>query len=254
MLVPRSLLDLWYPKRNLLTIWPRDKRTLLLSLGKPREDMTKRNGVGPHAESGTPLFGDRLGQARHSGLRDSIVRLSRVPVNARRTRDIDNRPGLAVLDAEVRGGGAAQLEGCFCVQVHNGVPLLVAHFVNHAVVRVAGVVDNDVDLAAAECGGLADQLLDVAGVEHVARHGEGPPPGRDDAVGDGLCLGGVNVRDDDQGAFVGEKPGCFGADALAAARDDGDLAGEHALGVVEVGGDLGNPGGHDDGGGGIKRG
>lgn len=51
---------------------------------------------------------------------------------------------------------------------------------------------------------------------------------------------GVNVCDDDFCAFVGEEDGCFGADALAGAGDDGGLVGEEAFGVVEVADDLGD--------------
>lgn len=90
MLIPRSLLDLRYPKRNLLAIWSSYKRALLLGLGKPREDVSKRDGVGPHPKSRAPFFGDRLGQARNSGLRNRIIRLSRVAMNARGARNIDN--------------------------------------------------------------------------------------------------------------------------------------------------------------------
>lgn len=132
------------------------------------------------------------------------------------------------------------------MEVHDGVPLFVAHLVDDTVVCVAGIVDNDVNLAPTKLGGLVDQRLNVLRVEHIARHGDRPPARRVDAVGYGLGFGGVNVRDDDQRALVGKEPGRFGTDALAAARDDGDLADEHTLGVVEVGGNLGDPGGHGD--------
>lgn len=130
------------------------------------------------------------------------------------------------------------------MKVHDGVPLLVAHFVNDAIVGVAGIVYNDMDLASAELGRLLDQCLDVLAVEHVARHGDGPAARRGDTIGYRLRFGRVNIRDDDLRAFVGEESGRFGADPLAAAGDDGDLAGEHTLGVIEVGGDLSDPGGH----------
>lgn len=39
-------------------------------------------------------------------------------------------------------------------------------------------------------------------------------------------------------SLVGEQAGGFGADALACAGDDGDLVGEQAVGVVQVGGYL----------------
>lgn len=81
MLVPRSLLDLWYPERNLLAVWTSHKGALLLGLRQPRKNVTKGDGIGPHSERRPPFFGDRLGQARNSRLGNRIVRLSRVAVN-----------------------------------------------------------------------------------------------------------------------------------------------------------------------------
>lgn len=68
---------------------------------------------------------------------------------------------------------------------------------HHAVPRVAGVVDDDVDLAAAKGRGLLDKPLEVFVVEHVAHDGQGAA-----AVGldGGDCLLGlfaVNVGHDD---------------------------------------------------------
>lgn len=246
MLVPRSLLDLWYPERNLLAVWTSHKGALLLGLSEPRKNVTKRDSIGPHSERRAPFFSDRLGQARNPRLRNRIIRLSRVAVNARGTRDIDNGSGLAVFDPEVRRRRTDELEGSFGMEVHNGVPLLVAHLVDDTVVCVAGIVDNDVNLAPTKLGRLLDQRLDVLCIEHIARHRDRPPARRVDTVGYGLRFGGVNVRDNDQRALVGKEPGCFGTDALAAARDDGDLADEHTLRVIEVGGNLGDPGSHDD--------
>jgi hypothetical protein len=50
----------------------------------------------------------------------------------------------------------------------------------------------------------------------------------------------VNVCNDDFGTFICKQPRGFGANALATACDDGDLTGQHALGVVEMAGDLGD--------------
>lgn len=225
MLFPRSLLDLGDAQRDLLAIRTRDKGPLFLGLCQSRQDMTKRNGVGPDPKGRAPFFGNRLGQTDHAGLGGGIVGLSRVPMDARGTRDVDDGPGLAVLDAEIRGGRADQTEGRLGVQVHDGVPLLVAHLVDDAVVRVAGVIDDDVDLAAAEFGSPPDQLLGVGRVEHVTGHGEGTAAAGGDGVGHGLGLGGVYVGDDHLGALVGEEPGRLCSDSLSAAGDDGDLAG-----------------------------
>lgn len=44
----------------------------------------------------------------------------------------------------------------------------------------------------------------------------------------------IDVADDDLGTFIGKQAGTFCPDALPAAGDDGCLAGEEALRVVEV--------------------
>jgi hypothetical protein len=127
--------------------------------------------------------------------------------------------------------------------------------VDDAVPGVAGVVDDVVDLAAAELGGFLDQDVDVVGVGDVAGDGDGPVGAvLVDGVGDGLGAFAVDVANDDFAAFVGEEAGCFGADALAGAGDagrmlvvgggdgivavHGGLAGQHTLRVVQVARDL----------------
>jgi len=106
---------------------------------------------------------------------------------------------------------------------------------------IPGIIHDDMDLPAAELSSLVDQDGEVLLVADVAGHRDGSllPVVLVDGVCYGLGLLGVDVADDDLGAFVGEEPGGFGADSLARARDDGCLAGEHAAGEVEVGGDLG---------------
>lgn len=105
-------------------------------------------------------------------------------MQATRTADHDNVPWLAVLDAEVRRRGAHNLERRGRVQVHDGVPLLVGHLVDHAVPRVARVVDDDMNLAVTKLRSLLNKRLDICVVEHVACHG------------DGLAARGFNRRDD----------------------------------------------------------
>jgi len=62
---------------------------------------------------------------------------------------------------------------------------LRTYLVDHAVPGVACVVDDDVDLAAAEVCGLLDERVDVLVVEHIAGHGEGLAA----VLVDGVCDG-----------------------------------------------------------------
>ncbi len=112
---------------------------------------------------------------------------------------------------------------------------------NHGIPGEAGIVDKDVDLAAAELGRFLDELLDVVVLQEVAGHGNGLAAGGIDLVGHGLGLGAVEVGDDHFGALVGEEPCAFGADALRRTRDDGHLARQEAPGVVQMACDLVHP-------------
>ena len=142
------------------------------------------------------LLRNCLGHARYPSFRERIVDLTRVPIHARGTRDVDNVSRLAVLYAEVRRRSAHNLERRGCVQVHDGVPLLVRHLVDHAVPRVARVVDDDVDLAVAEVGGFLDERLDVRVVEYVAGDRDGRAARLLDVVDYGLrFLCAVSNRD-----------------------------------------------------------
>jgi hypothetical protein len=57
------------------------------------------------------------------------------------------------------------------------MPLLVCHLVDYAVPCISGIVDDDVDLAAAELRGLEDEGLDVGVVEDVAGDRDGATTG-----------------------------------------------------------------------------
>ena len=48
----------------------------------------------------------------------------------------------------------------------------------------------------------------------------------------------VHIGNNDLCALVRKQPRAFSAYSLPGTRDDGDLAGQHALGVVEVACDL----------------
>ena len=135
--------------------------------------MPKRNRVGAHAKLRAPFLGNRLGHTDDTGFRDAIVDLARVAVRAGRAGNLHDAAGLAVLDAEVGGRLAHEPEGRRIVHVEDRLELRVAHPVDHAVPRVARVVDEDVDLAVAEVGGRLDELGEVRGVGHVAGDGDG---------------------------------------------------------------------------------
>lgn len=113
------------------------------------------------------LFGDGLGHTSNASLCKRIVDLTSISVHARGGRDVDDVPGLAVLDTEVWCSSTNDLEGCGCVKINNGVPLLVGHLVDDTVPCIASVVDNDVDLAVAKFGGFLDESLDVVVVENI---------------------------------------------------------------------------------------
>jgi hypothetical protein len=110
----------------------------------------------------------------------------------------------------------------------------------------AGVVDDDVDLAVAKGGGFGDQLLDAVVLEQVPGHGQCLAAAGADVGGNVLGLGRVNVGHDHLGALVSKQPRAFGADALAGPRDDGHLARQEPLGVVELAGDLADSFRHGD--------
>lgn len=193
--------------------------------------------------------------------------------------DVDDAAWFAIFDAEVGRCLADEAEGRFAVDVEDcipvqldryqfsassekmeqpvqlelsHIPLLIAHLMYDSIPSIPRVIHDDMDLPAAELSSLVDQDREVLLVAHVAgdRDGSLLPVVLVDGVCDGLGLLGVDVADDDLGAFVGEEAGGFGTDSLAGAGDDGCLAGEHAFGEIEVGRDLGGAvrGGHGCGG------
>jgi hypothetical protein len=60
--------------------------------------------------------------------------------------------------------------------------------VDYAIPGITCVVDDDVDLTAAEVCGLLDQRVDVFIIEHVSRDGEGLAAVLVDSVCDALCF------------------------------------------------------------------
>ena len=67
-------------------------------------------------------------------------------------------------------------------------PLLIRHLVDDGVPGVSGVVDNDVDLAAAEVSGFLDEPGNVVRVQDVADHGDGLAAILLDLLNNTLCL------------------------------------------------------------------
>ncbi len=129
------------------------------------------------------LFRDRLGHTSDTRFRQRIVDLSSVAIHTTCARDVDDVPGLAVLDPKVRRCSPYNLEGRCRVQVDNGMPLLVRHLVNHTIPCVASIVDDDVNLAASKLSCFGDERLDVGVVEHVARYSQGTATRRVDFRG-----------------------------------------------------------------------
>ncbi|EPE07043.1 transcription factor tfiiic complex subunit [Ophiostoma piceae UAMH 11346] len=233
----RSIIGLGDAECNLLAVGADNKGALFLGLRQARLDVAESDRVAAHTKLGAPFLGNCLAQADDARLGQRVVGLARVAVHARRRRDIDNVAALAVRDAEVGRGSTDQAERCLGMQVQDVVPLLVAHLVDDAVPGVAGVVDDNMDLAVAERSGLGNELVNVLLLEEVARHRNGLAARLVDGLGNGLGLGGVNVGDDDLGALGGKEAGALGTDALGSAGDDGDLALEEAA-ALEVAGDL----------------
>ena len=120
----------------------------------------------------------------------------------------------------MRSDGAHHPERHDGVDVEHRLELLVGHLVRDAVPRVAGVVDEDVDLAEG-VDRLLDDLVAGAGLGQVA--GDGDRLALDLA---GRLLGdvAVDVVDRHLRAFGGEQLGRRAADAASRAGDDRGLA------------------------------
>ena len=118
----------------------------------------------------------------------------------------------------------------------DGVEVLLRHREDHLVAEDAGVVDDDVELAEG-VDRLADDVLGPVEVGHVVVVGHRlAAPAADDV---GHLLGRPLVRpfagdraaevvDDDLGSLTGQLERLTPPDAVAGARDDGDLAVEDA--------------------------
>ena len=153
----------------------------------------------------------------HAQLAGRVVDLTRVAVHARDGGHVDDlAEDLAALLALLLGrlahvgrGGAADPEWHDRVDVEHRLELLVSHLVGNAVARVAGVVDDDVELPEL-VDGLLDELVGHALLGQVAAEDGG-------LAGD---LGRrllrdvrVEVVDQDAGSVLREQLGRCPADA-----------------------------------------
>ncbi|MOA20137.1 hypothetical protein D3C78_1405620 [compost metagenome] len=107
--------------------------------------------------------------------------------------------------------------------VHDGVPLLVGHLLDHVVPGVAGVVDDDVDAAEAFHRGLDEAVGEVRSGD-AAHAGDGFAAGGADFRDHFLGGSGVQVVDHDFRAIGGQLQGDLTADAAAGAGYQGDFA------------------------------
>jgi hypothetical protein len=118
------------------------------------------------------LLSNGLRQPSNTSLRQRIVDLSRISMQARCRRNIDDIPLLAILDSEVRCSGANNLKRCGTVESNNSVPLLIRHFVDNAIPCITRVVYDYMDLPIAEFSSLLDEGGNVGIVEDVAYYGD----------------------------------------------------------------------------------
>lgn len=123
----------------------------------------------------TPFLRNGLGQAHDASLCQTVICLASVSVCAACARDIDDASLLTVFDSEIRCGLSDQPEGSSVVDCEDGIPLLVGDLVDHTVPCVAGIVDQDVNLAIAKLGRFGHQDGEVIGIGHITRDRDGPP-------------------------------------------------------------------------------
>src|SRR5712675_1719062 len=104
----------------------------------PCENVPKRDGVGAHAK-GAPLPRNSLGKANDSRFSGGVVGLADIAVKSGSTGDVDDTAVLRRvagfgLDTRERRGCADETEGCADVDLHNDVPCIVRHRMEHAVI------------------------------------------------------------------------------------------------------------------------
>src|SRR2546426_4325787 len=120
---------------------------LLADLGADRLhhvglDVARRDGVDRHALA-HHFLRQRLGEARHAGLRRRIVGLAELALDRVDRRDIDDAAPAALHHAVDHL--ARDVEDAVQVGVDHLHPVLLGHALEHRVARDAGVVHQDVD-------------------------------------------------------------------------------------------------------------
>ena len=133
--------------------------------------------------------------------------------------------------ANVRCRGAQQPEGRRGVNLEHLLPLRVHGVLDGGVPDVAGVVDQDVEIAETLQGGAHDGVSEVRG-RHVARVDQRRAPGLFDGAGGLLSRAGVEIVDHHRGALPGELARRGGPHAPPGPGDDGDPALQATLGMA----------------------
>ncbi len=136
-----------------------DAALFLLGLGRDRIDHARpgerRDAVRAHLEA-LHVERDRARQPDDAELRRHVVGLAEI-ADQRRGRGHVHE-GAGILLAEMRGAGAAHVEGAVEMDVEHVLPVRVAHPVEDRVAQDAGIVDQDVDAAEGVERGLDDRL------------------------------------------------------------------------------------------------
>ncbi len=202
-------------------------------LRQTRFDEAERHGIDVDLQA-APLLRHRLGHAQDARLRRRIIDLPRVAAS-RDGRDVHHlaehfaafgRFGLGG-SADDRIGRAQDAKRCREMAVHDRVPLLVAHLLNHVVPREASVVDDDVDALEVFHRG-PDETLGEVGRRHAACAHHGLATLSADQFGHFVGRIGVEVVHDDTRAFGREFQCHFTANATAGAGNQCGLACELA--------------------------
>src|SRR5205807_1879053 len=183
-----------------------------------------------------PLLGDGFGETDDRRLGGRVVGLAGIAERARGRGDVDDlAKHLAALLAlllcglaQVGGGRTDDAEGHHGVDVEHRLEVLVGHLVDRRVERIAGVVDDDVDLA---------EGVDRLGHELVGRARLGQVAGEHRRLTADLgarLLGDVSVEvvDEDLRAVLHEQLRRRPADAARRAGDDRRLAVEYSHSVA----------------------
>ncbi|MOA01415.1 hypothetical protein D3C78_1208230 [compost metagenome] len=191
--------------------------------------MTESHGVDVDVVA-PPLLGQRLGHAEDAGLGRGIVGLPGVATGG----DRGNVDHLAVdhtafggfllgQGADDRLGGTQDAERCGQVAVDDGVPLLVAHLLDHVVPGVAGVVDDDVDAAVVLDSSLDEAIGEIDSGD-TADAGHGFAASGADLGNHFFSRAGIQVIDHHTGAIARQFQRDAATDATTGTGDQGDFA------------------------------